>query len=405
MKDTTGASLPGVTVAAASPALIEKTRAVITDDKGEYKIVDLRPGTYAVTFTLRRFNSIQREGIVINSGFTAPVNAELGRSLAETIVVTGASPVVDVQNTRAQSVLTHDTLDTLPTGGKNLQNYAAIILGATMASPTGQDVGGNKGESTSGGFTVHGSNLNDSRYTLEGIIAYTALEVSGGPGIRHAYPNPAFMQETVVTTGSASPEIESGGPNINYVPKDGGNRPSWYGNVAFTNDNLQANSFPADLQARNLVGQAKIRTIYDLFAGAGGPLKQDKVWYCVAARRSIAEENLAGAYFNATHGTTTYTRDLSRPAFNRALTSDVSSRITWQITEKSKLSTNNSYHNDCICYLGVSATTPPDGGSAVYFTRFPGPGGLDLRRVGQTAVRGRRAFELRPVPDRAAERL
>jgi hypothetical protein len=87
-------------------------------------------------------------------------------------------------------VLTRDTLDTLPSGGKNLNNYAAIILGATMSSPAGQDVGGNKGESTQGAFTVHGSNSSDSRYTLEGMIAYTALETSGGPGIRTRIPIP-----------------------------------------------------------------------------------------------------------------------------------------------------------------------------------------------------------------------
>ena len=366
-KDASGAVLPGVTVEAASPALIEKVRTVVTDGQGEYKITNLRPGTYSVTFSLTGFSSVKREGIELNAGFTAPVNAELKvGSLEETVTVTGASPVVDVQNTRSQTVLTREKLDTLP-NGKFMANYAAIILGATMSSSSGQDVAGNKGESTLSAFTVHGSSSNDSRYSLEGMIAYTALETSGGPGIRHAYPNPAFMQETVVTTGSASPEIETGGPNVNYIPKDGGNRRTYYGNTDFTNGGLQANNLPADLKARGLIAQAKIKTIYDLYAGSGGPLKSDKAWYYVAARRSVAKENLAGAFFNATHGTTVYTRDLSRPAFNYALESDVSGRVTWQISTKQKLSTNNSYHNDCICYLGVSAVTPPDAGSGVYY--------------------------------------
>jgi hypothetical protein len=176
-----------------------------------------------------------------------------------------------------------------------------------------------------------------------------------------------MMQETVVTIGNATPEIESGGPNVNYIPKDGGNRRSYYGNTAFTSGNLQADKLSDEAKARGLVAQAKIRHVYDLFGGTGGSIKQDKLWYYVAARRSVAQENIPGAFFNATHGTTVYTRDLSRPAFLYSLVSDVSSRVTWQITSKQKFATNNSYHNDCICYLGVSATAPPDGASAVYY--------------------------------------
>src|ERR1700738_3752182 len=85
-KDTSGAVLPGVTVEAASPALIEKVRTVVADSQGEYKIIDLRPGTYTVTFTLAGFSVVRREGIELTSGFTAAVNAELRvGSLEETI--------------------------------------------------------------------------------------------------------------------------------------------------------------------------------------------------------------------------------------------------------------------------------------------------------------------------------
>src|SRR5437870_955124 len=77
VRDTTGAVLPGVTVEASSPALIEKVRSVVTDDQGNYKIVDLRPGTYTVTFTLPGFAVVKREGLQMSSGFTANVNAEL----------------------------------------------------------------------------------------------------------------------------------------------------------------------------------------------------------------------------------------------------------------------------------------------------------------------------------------
>src|SRR5688572_30363074 len=117
VRDTTGAVLPGVTVEAASPALIEKVRVVLTDAHGNYKVIDLRPGTYSVTFTLPGFSVVKREGVELTTGFTATVNADMTvGSVEETLTVTGASPVVDVQNVRQQLVLTKDLLEALPTG-------------------------------------------------------------------------------------------------------------------------------------------------------------------------------------------------------------------------------------------------------------------------------------------------
>src|SRR5688572_26339586 len=116
VRDATGAVLPGVTVEASSPALIERVRSVITDDGGNYKILALRPGTYSVVFALPGFGTVRREGVQLTTGFTATINADLSvGNLSETIAVTGASPVVDVQNTRQQTVLSREVLDTLPT--------------------------------------------------------------------------------------------------------------------------------------------------------------------------------------------------------------------------------------------------------------------------------------------------
>src|SRR3954466_8230795 len=99
VKDPSGAVLPGVTVEASSPALIEKVRSVVTDGTGQYRIVDLRPGTYAVTFTLTGFSPIKREGIELSGSFVATVNADLRvGSVEETVTVSGVSPVVDVQS-------------------------------------------------------------------------------------------------------------------------------------------------------------------------------------------------------------------------------------------------------------------------------------------------------------------
>src|SRR5215210_727402 len=116
VRDTSGAVLPGVTVEASSAALIEKVRSVVTDNQGLYRIVDLRPGQYTVTFTLVGFNTFKREGIALTTGFTANVNAEMKvGSLEETVTVTGESPVVDTQNVEQQTTLSRDILDAIPT--------------------------------------------------------------------------------------------------------------------------------------------------------------------------------------------------------------------------------------------------------------------------------------------------
>jgi hypothetical protein len=159
VKDTTGAVLPGVTVEASSPALIEKVRTVVTDSQGQYKIVDLRPGTYTVTFTLTGFTTVKREGIELTTGFTATTDAELRvGSLAETIVVSGASPVVDSQNVRSQNLLSREALDTLPTA-KTIESYTQLTLGATRVGANAgipQDVGGLNGEA-SVSMQIHGN--------------------------------------------------------------------------------------------------------------------------------------------------------------------------------------------------------------------------------------------------------
>src|SRR5262245_22969985 len=131
VKDTTGAVLPGVTVEAASPALIEKTRSVVTDSQGQYKILDLRPGTYSVTFTLPGFSTVVRSGLELTAAANLPVNADMKvGAIEETLTVTGATPVVDVQSTRQQAVMSRDVLDSIPRS-RDAALTAGLLVGVT----------------------------------------------------------------------------------------------------------------------------------------------------------------------------------------------------------------------------------------------------------------------------------
>src|SRR2546430_324292 len=116
VKDTTGAVLPGVTVEASSPVLIEKVRTAVFDGDGQYRITDLPPGTYGLTFSLPGVNTVRREGVTLTGGFTATINAELPvGALEETVTVSGASPLVDVQNVLQRKTVSDELLQTLPT--------------------------------------------------------------------------------------------------------------------------------------------------------------------------------------------------------------------------------------------------------------------------------------------------
>ena len=142
VKDTSGAVLPGVTVEAASPALLEKVRSVVTDGTGQYQIVDLVPGTYSVTFTLPGFNTVKREGVELQGSFTAKIDADMRvGALEETITVTGETPIVDVQNTRRQRVIDREVIDDIPTS-RTAYDLAALIPGVSRGGLTRQDVGG-----------------------------------------------------------------------------------------------------------------------------------------------------------------------------------------------------------------------------------------------------------------------
>jgi hypothetical protein len=357
VRDTTGAVLPGVTVEATSPALIEKVRTVVTDGQGQYKIVDLRPGTYSVSFTLGGFTAFRREGIELTTAFTATVNADLRvEALEETITVTGASPVIDTQNVRQQNVLSREHLDALPTA-KNMQAFAALTLGANL-SPGSQDVGGNKGENPAH-FGIHGSDGFDSKLKLDGM-GFNNNTGQGGGMMRNYKINQGAAQEVVLETGGMSAESETGGVQINVVPKEGGNTFKGYANADFTNGRMQADNLSAEHRARGLIEAAEIKDVYDVGAGVGGPIRRDRLWFYGSFRRWSTTEYQPFTYFNRTQDTLFYAPDFSRRGFRRYYSTDYTARFTWQAAARHKLNFLHSQQFNCHCATAASAVVAPE---------------------------------------------
>ena len=214
VKDASGAVLPGVTVEAASPALIEKARTAVTDGQGLYRIVDLRPGTYTVTFTLPGFSTLKRDGLELTAGFTATVNGDMKvGELAETITVSGETPVVDLQNVRQQTTLSRTTLEALPTSGR-ISQLVNFIPGAVVGNPVWQSVGGL--DERANAFSAHGGRFDDNAPIIDGMVQ----RLQGGAVFVF---NQLTFQEVTVETGGISAERNTGGVQINIVPREGGN--------------------------------------------------------------------------------------------------------------------------------------------------------------------------------------
>ena len=278
VRDTSGAVLPGVTVEAASPVLIEKVRTAVTDGNGRYQLVDLRPGNYSVTVSLPGFNTVKRDGVVLTGSIIASIDVELRvGSLEETITVTGETPVVDVQSLTQQRVLNAETIDALPSA-RNYFGLARMVPG-TLGG--GNDVGGSLIQDVGQSVTVHGSRNVDQRITINGINTMT---LQAGGNIGGQTPDMGSAAEVTVDTSSLGADLPTGGVRVNFVPKDGGNTFSNSAIFSFTNEALQGDNFSDELRAQGLGTPNKILHAVDFNESFGGPFKRDKVWFWASFR-------------------------------------------------------------------------------------------------------------------------
>jgi len=359
VKDSSGGVLPGVVVEATSPVLIEKVRSVTTDEQGQFKIVNLIPGVYTVTFTMQGFSSVKHEGIELFSNFTATVNADLRvGSLEESVTVTGLSPVVDTQNVVQQKIVPRDLLFALPIN-KELGGYAAITPGAIIA-PTQQDVGGNK-DPISQYITIHGSKTNDSRTLLDGM-RFNAE----GQG-RGFYFNPAAAQEVSVELGGQTSEFEAGGVQVNMIPKEGGNRFTGFLVGNYTNQNLSSDNLNDELRARGLSVVNKTDLVYETNVAVGGPIFADKLWFFTAHRVWGYRNLIAGNFYNKTQGSLFYTPDASQQAYIDEKNRTHSIRFTYQASRRNKLNFSWDLQDTCLCHVSLTSLLAPEASQVRYY--------------------------------------
>jgi hypothetical protein len=360
--DSTGGVLPGVLVEVTSPALIEGMRTAVTDERGTYRFIELRPGTYDVTFALQGFTTERRQGVVLTTGFTATVNSALRiGSFEETVVVTRQASQVDTVSTSVQTVLSQETLNALPLG-QSLGMVRSLLPGATAAA-NAQDVGGNQGESTQG-FSVHGSRAGDFQQYRDGMLTNSLIAAGNWVSSQ----NLATVEEIVVTSGGFGALAQTGGGVVNIVQREGGNTFGGTFQGDFATRHLQSSNLNDALRARNARTETEIRQRYDVAGGVGGPIVRSRLWFYAGVRRWETSSYQPNNYFNATQGTMFYTPDLNRPAYDLAYYTEVNAKLTWQATQKQKVTFTYVTERNCNCFFQINTGTfaPEAAGSNLY---------------------------------------
>ena len=364
VRDASGGVLPGATVEAASPVLIEKVRSVVTDASGQYRIVDLRPGTYSVTATLQGFTTLKREGIELSGTFVATVNLDLKvGSLEETITVTGESPIVDVQSARTQQIIDREALAAIPSS-RNVGGIQAMIPGMTAQG----DSGGITASMQGGAAAIHGGRANDSRIYADGINMGWAGSSGGGGQM----PQVAAAQEVVMTISGGLAESETSGVIFNAVPREGANRFTGQFNYAGSNGSLQGSNYTQELQNAGLRAPFELIDLYDVSGMYGGRIKRDKLWFYGTYRQVGGERTVPGMFYNRNAGNpNSWVVDLDRSqqAFNNSLERQATIRLTWQATPRNKFSVHwaEQYNDANYGPGGGTATVTPEASNRVLY--------------------------------------
>ena len=348
VQDSSGAVLPGVTVEAASPVLIEQSRTVVTDGAGRYSVENLRPGTYRVTFTLPGFKTVRREGIILEGAFAAQVNMalEVG-TVEENVTVTGASPVVDVQSTRTQLVVNQDVLQALPVM-RSIQDQANLVPGVTSRSTSAGQILSDFYINSMAARGATDQHINYDGMRNDMLLGSGTQAIAGGV-------NELAQVEMVYDIGGQSLESPVAGVRMDAIPKEGGNKFAGTWRVFGSNHNLQSSNLTDTLRNQGIRAVNKLDFNWDNNVAVGGPIKENKLWYFSAFELSQFNILVANVFFP--NGKQADTGGHIKP--------NGTARLTLQATPKDKVSF--AYYNSTSLTdrYDFSATTTPEAGLRV----------------------------------------
>jgi hypothetical protein len=365
-RDASGGVLPGVTVEVSSPALIEKVRTAVTDGNGQYRIIDLRPGTYSVVFTLTGFSVYRRDGIELTGALNAAVNAELRvGGLQETITVTGETPIVDVQSVRRQTTLDNEILTTVPTA-RSWAATAVLIPGIVTQAGASADIQITPQMTVFGGMGGRG---NEGRMQVDGLGTGAALN---GGGVSTYVADISNAAEVVTTTSGGLGDAEVGGPTISVVPKSGGNTMAGQVYLSGVSKGMVGSNYSEALRTAGLSVPGKLLKQWDFTGGFGGPIKRDRIWYYVTARDEGQHRSIPGIFPNLNAGDPTkwtYEPDTTRQARGAESFQLFSARFTIQATERNKFNFHWDGQIPCngAAFAGVDegCRQQPDSGAVI----------------------------------------
>ena len=372
VRDASGAVLPGVTVEATSSALIEKSRSTVSDGSGQYRITELPPGSYALTFSLTGFSTVKREGVAVSGSGVTAINVDMKvGALEETLTVTGEAPIVDTQSTRREVVIKSETLSTLPA----TRGYGSIIATVPALSIGGVAGAGSTTAPTTPEmmfFTAHGGDSGEGRVYLNGL---TVASPFGGGGVAGVTYDTANAEEMQVLVSGGLGEAETGGPTINLVPKAGGNSFHGSGFYSTAGDWSTGNNVDDRLRSYGITQPPTLRQNFDVNGSLGGPIKRDRLWFYgnlrqwgnAAVRDGIIGNKYAG---DPTHWD--YAPDTSIEGRDIDGRKIAAIRLTAQVTQRNRFTFSEDHQRRC---SGSTLTSGGDG------CRSAGDGWIGLGRT------------------------
>ena len=329
--DVSGGVLPGVTVEVTSDALIEKSRPGLTNGSGRYRIEDLPPGRYTITFRRDGWSRYERAGVDLTGSFTAIVDATLALgSLSDTVSVRADSPLIDVRTAKREVTLTGDLVKTLPT----VRSYnALLVLMPGIVTNASDTVTGTATTS----FPIHGGRTNEGRMQVDGLNV--GSPPSGNSATSYVIDAGNAREVSFVTSGALG-ESETGGVVMNIVSKSGGNTYRGSFLASGMGSRMQSSNLTPELEAQGVTAATPLSNVYDAWVTFGGAIEKDRAWFFVNGHTGGFKREVTSVFYNHNAGDASkwlYSPDLARPEYSDRTFENASGRVTWQVTPRNKV--------------------------------------------------------------------